>query len=91
MDAAEKGDTLYARQPLKELQQEERLGPVAIILPPVPVELEKSKQAYTAFIERQIALTRGDIKEAVRRFREVVSQVPMAQLVILNTTTPAFG
>lgn len=88
MDAAEKGDTLHARQLLKELQQEERLGPVTVILPPVPVELEKSKQAYTAFIEGQIALTRGDMKEAIRRFREVTSLVPMAQLAILNTTTP---
>ena len=88
MDAAQNNDTLRARQLLRELQQEERQGPVGIILPPVPVELKKSKQAFTAFIEGQLALTRGDVREAVHRFREVVSLVPVAQLPILNTTTP---
>ncbi|MFQ5650839.1 MAG: winged helix-turn-helix domain-containing protein [bacterium] len=85
---ASSGDTLQAQQLIRQFMAEERQMAVGIIQPPLPMELDRAKGAFSALIQGKIALRRGNANQAIKHFKQVIELVPASQMPALTALNP---
>lgn len=77
-----------ARRLRNELRQEKDAPPISITQPRIEGEIDRAKRAFSLQIEGEIALTQGDLDQAIQRFNQVIGLVPPSQLAGLTALNP---
>ncbi len=82
------GRVTTARKLLNDLENEDRLMPIGIIQPPLPIELNRAKLAFAYEINGELALADKDYTLSLEYFNKVVDLVPPSQLPALTALDP---
>jgi tetratricopeptide (TPR) repeat protein len=72
----------------KELQSDDTETPVGFFTPPVPQETERAKRAFSDQILGEVAISEGNLEEAIENFLRVTETVPPRGSIFASVLKP---